>query len=233
MTRIKNRCPQCSRHLVERTNRKTKERFVGCTGYPQCKYTEPWSIAQQMYNTFKLDWRANLTNPAMRFLDDLVNTEKVSKPEIYHILGAAYFLDHFTNKKFDDENGVRLDTTKILYRDKEFDALAFFEPFQYWGGGWEPSAMAFVSQLPFGKKLHHDIGIFFGDSHDHSIANWELGLAVEIDIHPSHEFDPGLDMFRDRLVNYRVLRIRPEKYTALNWFTEIISYYDHWVETNS
>lgn len=35
-------CPQCSTgKLAKRTNSKTQEKFLGCTNYPKCKYTQP------------------------------------------------------------------------------------------------------------------------------------------------------------------------------------------------
>lgn len=34
-------CPKCSTgKLVHRINKLTKERFLGCSNYPTCKYTE-------------------------------------------------------------------------------------------------------------------------------------------------------------------------------------------------
>lgn len=34
-------CPNCDGKLVIRTNKKTKEQFLGCTNYPKCKTAEP------------------------------------------------------------------------------------------------------------------------------------------------------------------------------------------------
>jgi len=34
-------CPQCGKgKLVRRTNRGTGEKFLGCSEYPKCKYTQ-------------------------------------------------------------------------------------------------------------------------------------------------------------------------------------------------
>lgn len=33
-------CPQCNRELIQKYSRKTRGWFVGCSGYPDCKYTE-------------------------------------------------------------------------------------------------------------------------------------------------------------------------------------------------
>lgn len=34
-------CPKCSGILVLRTNSKTGKRFLGCSGYPNCRHTQP------------------------------------------------------------------------------------------------------------------------------------------------------------------------------------------------
>src|SRR2546428_7345622 len=34
-------CPQSQSQLVARTNRRTGEKFVGCSDYPTCTYTRP------------------------------------------------------------------------------------------------------------------------------------------------------------------------------------------------
>jgi restriction system protein len=34
-------CPNCTRPLVQRTNRKNRQPFLGCTGFPACRYTQP------------------------------------------------------------------------------------------------------------------------------------------------------------------------------------------------
>ncbi|HEV3263326.1 MAG TPA: type I DNA topoisomerase, partial [Gemmataceae bacterium] len=35
------KCPQCSKPLVFRYSKKTGKKFLGCSGYPECKYTQP------------------------------------------------------------------------------------------------------------------------------------------------------------------------------------------------
>jgi DNA topoisomerase-1 len=37
---IGKKCPQCGSELVKKYSHKTRGWFVGCTGYPQCRYTE-------------------------------------------------------------------------------------------------------------------------------------------------------------------------------------------------
>ena len=34
-------CPQCSKPLVIRRNKKTDKEFLGCEQWPDCTYTEP------------------------------------------------------------------------------------------------------------------------------------------------------------------------------------------------
>lgn len=36
-------CPRanCAGHLVERTNRGSREKFLGCSNYPACDHAEP------------------------------------------------------------------------------------------------------------------------------------------------------------------------------------------------
>ncbi len=34
-------CPECGKDLVIRTNKATRERFLGCSQWPQCTHTEP------------------------------------------------------------------------------------------------------------------------------------------------------------------------------------------------
>ena len=40
MSENKNpRCPICGLELVIKTNRKTNEKFYGCSGYPDCRFS--------------------------------------------------------------------------------------------------------------------------------------------------------------------------------------------------
>lgn len=38
---IARACPECGQKLSIRRNRQTGHHFVGCTGWPECGYTEP------------------------------------------------------------------------------------------------------------------------------------------------------------------------------------------------
>lgn len=43
-------CPiaRCNGRLVYRTNRATEEKFIGCDKYPDCTYTEPLEIEDEL-----------------------------------------------------------------------------------------------------------------------------------------------------------------------------------------
>jgi ssDNA-binding Zn-finger/Zn-ribbon topoisomerase 1 len=45
-------CPRCKTgNLIERMNTVTKEKFFGCSRYPECKYTAP--VVRSSTNTYK------------------------------------------------------------------------------------------------------------------------------------------------------------------------------------
>jgi ssDNA-binding Zn-finger/Zn-ribbon topoisomerase 1 len=39
--RVMKLCPRCATMLVIRTNRQNDSKFLGCSNYPKCDYTEP------------------------------------------------------------------------------------------------------------------------------------------------------------------------------------------------
>ena len=41
-------CDECGSDMVVRTNRSTGEPFLGCTRYPECAYTTPLPVDQQL-----------------------------------------------------------------------------------------------------------------------------------------------------------------------------------------
>jgi ssDNA-binding Zn-finger/Zn-ribbon topoisomerase 1 len=45
MFRISGDCPACGSHLVTRTNRAEGNKFVGCSGYPECRFTTQYDRA--------------------------------------------------------------------------------------------------------------------------------------------------------------------------------------------
>ena len=44
-------CPRCGKPLVLRTNGETKEKFLGCSGYPDCTYTQSVPVDQLLRAT--------------------------------------------------------------------------------------------------------------------------------------------------------------------------------------
>jgi predicted RNA-binding Zn-ribbon protein involved in translation (DUF1610 family) len=39
LEKAKHICPWCGKELVERRNNKTGDTFIGCSGFPKCRYT--------------------------------------------------------------------------------------------------------------------------------------------------------------------------------------------------
>ena len=38
--KVGRNCPKCGKPLVYRYNKRTREKFIGCSGFPKCKYVE-------------------------------------------------------------------------------------------------------------------------------------------------------------------------------------------------
>ncbi len=209
-------CPRCGKKLVERTNNSTQEKFVGCSGFPKCKYIEYKTVVDYACETLGVTWRPNIDNDVISLLEKKCQ----SRDEREYLIGVAYYLDHHCNDY--NGKGINLSKVKVEYKCRIFDGIGFIEPFVYWGGDESPSAMSFVPQLPFGEKYHHDFGIFYAPEHSFTPQDWWLAIAVEIDIHPSHEMHPDEDHYRDSLVDYIVLRINQED-KPLTWFKKVRS----------
>lgn len=195
---------------------------MGCIDYRECGYVVHEQKNREIYvaeESFPNGWKPNCTRDVYRLFEKCD-----SRPEIRYMFGAAYYLDMSCGYTKD---GISLSTISIIYNDKKCDAVQFGEPFTYWGGGFAPSAMAFVPQLEFSNSFHHDFGIFYADDHAVSETGWYLEMAVEIDYHPAHEYLSYKDKYRDSLVKYRVLRLKPEKDGHLNWFAKVKYYYSN------
>ena len=54
-------CPECGKDLIERTNRKNGNHFIGCTGFPICFYSR--AKVRKMWkdepDTHYAEWRVN------------------------------------------------------------------------------------------------------------------------------------------------------------------------------
>ena len=209
-------CPKCGKKLVLRKNSKTKETFWGCKGYPKCKFTHLKGVVDFVCEDYlKVDWYPNITYEASLILELCQ-----SKVEMAYLLGAAYCIDDQDICKID--NQMLICKTTIQFESIEYPALVFYDPFRYWDGAVIPSAIAFVPQLCFAHKLHHDFGVFFSLERFGRGEKWHLHIAVEVDAHPAHWFDPGPDAFRDSLSPYKVLRLVPDTHDPLTWFKHVL-----------
>jgi ssDNA-binding Zn-finger/Zn-ribbon topoisomerase 1 len=156
-------CPLCGHPLVKRVNGTTQEKFVGCSNYPKCKYTQAKNIVDYACESLGVDWKPNINRDVICIFDDILEEKlgaKGSRDEVKYMLGAAYYLDHL-NHSYDNQNGIELYKTEVLYNNKKYEGIGFLKPYAYWNGGYEPSAMAFVPQVKFANKKHHDFGVFF------------------------------------------------------------------------
>jgi ssDNA-binding Zn-finger/Zn-ribbon topoisomerase 1 len=232
---IKNRvgrdCPKCGRPLVYRTNSKTQLRFIGCSNYPTCDYKPQKSIVDYACESLGVNWRPNISSEVFDIFYNIIHEElgaKGSSDEIEYMLGAAYYIDHWTDY-YDNANGVKLHTTKVEYNGNEYDGIGFPKMSYYWESSpaKPPASMAFVPQLLFAHALHHDFGVFFSNESDPKPTDWKFELAVEVDVFHTHQLFPERDMKRDRLVSYPVLRLHPNTTGCepLKWFRKVIN---HW-----
>jgi ssDNA-binding Zn-finger/Zn-ribbon topoisomerase 1 len=148
-------CPRCGKPLVNRINSKTNRSFIGCSGYPKCEYIYSPVKYKIDYagESFSDNWRPKFSNELIPLIEKCE-----SKPEMQFLFGAAYFLDYECGLS-KTPLGMELYKTDIEYQGKIYPAIRFDEPYVYWGGGTMPSAMAFVPQLEFAGKYHHDFGI--------------------------------------------------------------------------
>jgi ssDNA-binding Zn-finger/Zn-ribbon topoisomerase 1 len=224
-------CPICGHPLVYRINRTTKKKFISCSNYFNgCNYKPQKSIVNHIFESLSKDWEPNISSNAVGFLECIpgdVLGAKGSGDEIKYMLGAAYFLDHLGHS-YNNANGIRLDKTEVRYNNKKYVGIGFFELTSYWGGGTiEPSAMAFVPQLVFADKLHHDFGVFFSSVRYPTPADWKFELVVEVDSYYKHRIFPGFDKNRDMKVNYQVIRLDPniEGCGPKDWFSKVMR---HW-----
>jgi len=215
-------CPRCGKPLVNRTNRATHKTFIGCSGYPACDFIlhEEKGRIEYVGETFPNGWTPNYSRDVTALIEKCA-----SRPEMKFLFGAAYYLDHECGIR-EKPMGLTLFKTDIAYEGKSYEAVRFDDPYRYWGGGTAPSAMAFVPQLEFAGSRHHDFGIFFADTHSPAKNDWYFEMAVEVDFHPEHVFNPGKDKYRDSLVKHHVLRLRPEADDPLTWFKKVQAYWD-------
>lgn len=199
-------CPSGHR-LAIWSKKSDGQKFIGCSEFPKCKFTESKSLFDYIRDDIKipLTWRIKKS----------ASIEEVmylcqSRIERQYLLGAIYFIGT------DD-----FDYTSIDYKNSSYYGLSFPSVFRSLDfDEYSPTSLAIVPQVKFGEKLHHDFGIFTSDEKLPKSNEWHFGIAVEIDYHPSHEWNPGIDNFRDTIVSYKVLRILRED-SPLIWFKKV------------
>jgi len=191
---------------------------IGCSDFPKCNYSELKTFFEYIGNDLEipLTWRPNFSREVeaiMKFCQ--------SRAEKQYLLGATYFVDSTDDGR---SKNTWIKSSQVKYHNFNYDGLVFECIFNSWdmSGEYSPTSLAIVPQIKFGDKLHHDFGIFCSGEKTPNIDEWDFELAVEIDYHPSHEWNPGDDKFRDSLVSYKVIRIlRDDK--PLEWFSKIKS----------
>jgi ssDNA-binding Zn-finger/Zn-ribbon topoisomerase 1 len=75
-TRLSTTCPRCQSPLEVHRNRKTSELFLGCSRYPQCRFSEPYETGltalvesfQVHYHVQDEKWRDSLRRELRRLL---------------------------------------------------------------------------------------------------------------------------------------------------------------------
>ncbi|AJR12105.1 DNA topoisomerase 1 [Mesomycoplasma dispar] len=53
------KCPQCDSDLVYRYNRKTSQRFIGCSSFPKCRFLKPDPDAKKVYRFYAKNAKKN------------------------------------------------------------------------------------------------------------------------------------------------------------------------------
>lgn len=213
---LDSKCPRCGKRLAVWARHVDNEKFIGCSGFPDCKYTKSESEVDFARKELgiPIEWQPNIDNKLLGIFSECQS----SKEKLY-LLGAIYYLDTGD-----------FSYTKIKYKGKIYFGLVFNKVYQHLKiGGYSPTSLAIVSQVEFGNNYHHDFGIFFSDEKYPNDNNWRLGLAVEIDYHPRHEMNPSIDVYRDSLVEYKVLRIKKGN-EPQNWFRHVEFEFNSYVE---
>jgi ssDNA-binding Zn-finger/Zn-ribbon topoisomerase 1 len=216
---LNTKCPWCGEHLIKRQNKISKEFFIGCSNYPKCKFIKKKDAIDYACETLGIEWRPNISDSAKKVLEKCQ-----SRDEKEYLIGAAYYLDNHEEGCATEQ--MEIDSSTIPYTTKNYHAIIFIDPYKYYGGGSVPSAIAFIPQFEFGNTLHHDFGIFFSNYRFGSNENWYMGLAIEVDVHPSHYYYNSQDKYRDSVSPYTVLRLDPFIDKPLSWFAKVINYWN-------
>ena len=209
---LNDKCPKCSSKLAVRFRHSDNKKFIGCSNFPDCKYTKSKTevdFAREDLGV-PIEWRPNLDYKLL----DIFSRCQSSKEKLF-LLGAIYYL-----------NTDNFDYSTIIYKDTKYYGLIFKMVYQYMNmGGYTPTSLAIASQVEFRDNIrtyHHDFGIFLSDKKCPTENDWWLELAVEVDFHPDHELKPGQDKYRDSVVEYKVLRLKKGN-EPKNWFRSVES----------
>ncbi len=213
---IEDECPKCGHKLAIWLNRSNDNKFIGCSRFPDCKYSE----SKTLIDFIKEDLAISLTwRPKKSASIEEAMYRCQSRAEKQYLLGAVYYIN--TND---------FEYTPVKYRDVRYFGLTFNEVYRSLTmSGYTPTSLAIVPQVQFGNKSHHDFGIFCSGEKYPTENDWQLELAVEIDYHPSHEWNPSIDEYRDSLVTYRVLRLKKGD-DPIKWFRRVEGIYNINVE---
>lgn len=212
-------CPECGKNLAVWKRHSDGQEFIGCSGYSKCTYTPKKNEVDYLREQLEVpvDWRLNLDYKLMGIFEQCQS----SKEKLY-LLGAVYYLET-------DDFGYE----DIKYDGVTYHGLVFNRVYYHMKiGGSSPTSLAIVSQVEFAIKFHHDFGIFFSSEKYPTENDWWFGLAVEIDFHPKHEWQPNIDKYRDGLVKYRVLRLKKGDDPKV-WFRNVEHTYNSLMEDES
>lgn len=213
---IEDKCPECGHKLAIWLNRTKGNKFIGCSTFPDCKYSEGKTLIDFIKEGLEipLTWR-----PKKSASIEAVMYRCQSRAEKQYLLGAVYYIN--TND---------FDYAPVNYKNIKYFGLTFSSVYGNLNmGGYTPTSLAIVPQVHFGNKSHHDFGIFCSGEKFPSENDWQLELAVEIDYYPSHEWNSSVDEYRDSLVTYRVLRLKKGD-NPLKWFQRVEGIYNTNVE---
>lgn len=147
-----------------------------------------------------------------------------SKLEIMFLLGAFYYLEQLSIKL--DEHFVgdnKMKCEKALHCGSYVKGFVYYPVFGLWcevEHDWEniqPESILFVPQITFHKEYHHDFGIFYNYG-----EGYRLKYGVEVDGYNVHKERRNIDLYRDGLVEYKIIRVQEEVHSPKNWFNIVM-----------
>lgn len=132
-----------------------------------------------------------------------------SKLELMYFLGIGYYL--YKNAHIDDYPSFWPDNTESQ------DGVRISEPFV---GGCEGNGFSSMLVIPQyqspEKPIHHDFGIFVGESNGG--APWHFHAAVEVEGYGVHRQRRKQDKSRYSNLSYKVISVYEETTNPLDWY---------------